>query len=66
VAVDGTRLKANASKHKAMSYGRMMEKEAELKREIQELLERAEAIDRGDNQRLRLASRAPFMHYASA
>ena len=51
VAVDGTRLKANASKHKAMSYGRMVEKEAELKREIQELLERAEAIDREEDAR---------------
>jgi len=30
VAIDGTKLKANASKHKAMSYGRMQEKEAAL------------------------------------
>ena len=34
VAVDGTRIKANASKHKAMSYGRLNEREAQLKREI--------------------------------
>src|SRR5881628_2172348 len=37
VAVDGTKIKANASKHKAMSYGRMREKEAALKKEIQEM-----------------------------
>ena len=37
VAVDGTKVKANASKHKAMSYGRMEEKEAQLKAEIAEL-----------------------------
>ena len=46
VAVDGTKIKANASKHKAMSYGRMVEKEAQLKREVREILERAEAVDR--------------------
>lgn len=51
VAVDGTKVKANASKHKAMSYGRMVEKETELKREIRELLERAEAIDREEDAR---------------
>jgi transposase len=51
VAVDGTKVKANASKHKAMSYGRMVEKERELKREIAELLARAEAIDREEDER---------------
>ena len=51
VAVDGTKVKANASKHKAMSYGRMVEKERELKREIAEILERAEAMDREDDAR---------------
>src|SRR5208283_4601259 len=39
VALDGTKLKANASKHKAMSYGRMCEKEKELEREVAALLE---------------------------
>jgi len=34
VAVDGTKIKANASKHKAMSYARMVEAEAELAREV--------------------------------
>jgi transposase len=51
VAVDGTKLKANASKHKAMSYGRMVEKEAILQREVRELLERAEAVDREEDER---------------
>ncbi|MGH8649865.1 MAG: transposase, partial [Burkholderiales bacterium] len=51
VAVDGTRIKANASKHKAMSYGRMGEKDAALRAEIAELLQRAEAADREEDQR---------------
>ena len=34
VAVDGSKLKANASKHKAMSYGRMKEKQRELGEQI--------------------------------
>jgi transposase len=45
VAIDGTRLKANASKHKAMSYGRMVEQEAALAQEIAEWLRRAEQVD---------------------
>ena len=51
VAVDGTKIKANASKHKAMSYGRMTEKEAALKKEIQEMFRQAEAIDREEDRR---------------
>ena len=51
VAIDGTKVKANASKHKAMSYGRMVEKEQELRREIAEMLARAEAMDREDDER---------------
>lgn len=51
VAVDGTKIKANASKHKAMSYGRMVKKEASLAQEVRELLERAEAIDRDEDER---------------
>ena len=42
VALDGTKVKANASKHKAMSYDRMGKAEAELEKEIEELLRRAE------------------------
>jgi transposase len=45
VAVDGTKIKANASKHKAMSYGRMKSTEAALQREADELLRRAQEVD---------------------
>jgi hypothetical protein len=45
VALDGTKLKANASKHKAMSYGRMKEKERQLRAEVRGLLAQAEAAD---------------------
>jgi transposase len=45
IAVDGTKVKANASRHKAMSYGRMQQAEAELKQQIAALLERARATD---------------------
>jgi transposase len=51
VAVDGTKIKANASKHKAMSYGRMREKEAALAREVADLLRQAEAADREEDRR---------------
>jgi len=49
VAVDGTKVKANASKHKAMSYARMVEREAELKQRVTELLARAEAVDTAED-----------------
>jgi len=45
VALDGTKVKANASKHKAMSYDRMLEKEKQLKAEVKRLLEQAETAD---------------------
>ncbi len=45
VSLDGTKLKANASKHSAMSYGRMKQEEERLKREIEELLRRGEESD---------------------
>jgi len=51
VSLDGTKVKANASKHKAMSYGRMKTTEAELKKEIQELVERANAIDAREDRK---------------
>src|SRR6202171_4319534 len=38
VALDGSKIKANASKHKAMSYGRMREKQQQLREEVQQLL----------------------------
>jgi transposase len=45
VALDGTKIKANASKHKAMSYARMGETERRLEREVQALLGQAEQVD---------------------
>ena len=49
VAVDGTKIKANASKHKAMSYARMVEAEAELTREVAEWLARAQREDAAED-----------------
>jgi transposase len=45
VALDGSKIKANASKHKAMSYGRMREKQRQLRDEVTQLLAQAEAAD---------------------
>lgn len=45
VAVDGTKLKANASRHKAMSYGRMKQVEPKLAAEVRAWLDQAEAAD---------------------
>ena len=52
VAIDGTKIKANASKHKAMSYKRMNETEARLKQEIDGLLAGAEKIDAEEDAQL--------------
>jgi len=51
VSLDGTKVKANASKHKAMSYGRMKEKQRQLKEEVKQLLAQAEAADEEEDQR---------------
>ena len=51
VALDGTKVKANASKHKAMSYKRMKEKEAQLQGEVDELLRRAQEADEEEDRR---------------
>lgn len=48
IAVDGTKVKANASRHKAMSYGHMLKAEAELKAQIQALLNKAHAADEAE------------------
>jgi transposase len=48
IAVDGTKLKANASRHKAMSYGHMLKAEAELKAQIEALLKRAQQADEAE------------------
>ncbi len=45
VAIDGTKVKANASKHKAMSYQRMGEEDRRLRAEVEELLAQADAAD---------------------
>jgi transposase len=45
VALDGTKMKANASKHKAMSYQRMGEEEKRLRTRVNELLAQAEKVD---------------------
>lgn len=52
VALDGTKIKANASKHKAMSYGRMKGKEADLKKEVDELLKKAYKTDKAEDKAL--------------
>ena len=49
VALDGSKVKANASKHKAMSYGRMREKRQQLRKEVQQLLAQAEAVDAAED-----------------
>src|SRR5215210_400089 len=51
VALDGTKIKANASKHKAMSYDRMKEKEKDLRSQIKDLLAQAEAADAEEDSR---------------
>ncbi|MGO9371005.1 MAG: IS1182 family transposase [Syntrophobacteraceae bacterium] len=51
VALDGTKIKANASKHKAMSYGNMKKKKEELEKEIDELLKNAEAVDKEEDKK---------------
>jgi transposase len=50
VALDGTKIKANASKHKAMSYERMKKREAELAGEVDRWLKAAEAADREEDR----------------
>ena len=51
VALDGTKVKANVSKHKAMSYQRMKEKAAQLAAEVAELLRQAQAADDEEDRR---------------
>src|SRR5207253_3799968 len=49
VALDGSKVKANASKHKAMSYGRMREKQRQLREEVKQLLDQAETTDAAED-----------------
>ena len=48
IAVDGTKIKANASRHKAMSYGRMQTTELELKAQIEALVQKATNADEAE------------------
>jgi transposase len=50
VSLDGTKIKANASRHKAMSYDRMKKREAELKAEVDRWLAAAEAADAAEDK----------------
>jgi transposase len=49
VAVDGSKVNANASKHKAMSYDRLPQKRRQLRAEVEQLLAQAEAIDAAED-----------------
>lgn len=51
VALDGTKMKANASKRKAMSYSRMVKRERALAREVEKLLAEAEALDEKEDKK---------------
>jgi transposase len=51
VALDGTKMKASASKHKAMSYERMKEQEAELAKKVEDLLRAADEADAAEDAR---------------
>jgi transposase len=51
VALDGSKIQANASKHKAMSYGRMGEAERRLQAEVEELLKRATEADASEDEK---------------
>jgi len=51
VALDGSKIQANASKHKAMSYGRMSEAEKKLQEQVEALLQQAEAVDAAEDEK---------------
>ena len=51
VAMDGSKIQGNASKHKAMSYERMSEAEKKLQAEVAGLLQRAEAVDAAEDEK---------------
>jgi len=50
VALDGTKIRANANKHKSMSYGRMKKAEEELKSEIEDWFAQAQAADQEEDE----------------
>ena len=49
ISLDGSKFKANSSKHKAMSYGRLKAKEAELSAEVDELIKKASQCDQEED-----------------
>ena len=51
VSFDGSKVAANASKHRAMSYARMQEEEKKIEEEVEKLLRRAEEVDREEDNR---------------
>ena len=57
LSIDGTKVRANASKRKAMSYGRMLAEERRLEGEIEALLDRARETDAAEDERFGAASR---------
>lgn len=57
VALDGTKVKANASKHKAMSYDRMGKAEAQLEKEIADLLQEAACVDKDEDAKYGVGTR---------
>jgi transposase len=50
ISLDGTKIKANASRHKALSHGHIEKLEAQLREEVQALLQKASEADRADEQ----------------
>jgi hypothetical protein len=54
VSLDGTKMKANASKHKAFSYGHACKLEEQLKEEIQQLLARSHTVDQAEEGKPKL------------
>ncbi len=69
VALDGTKVQANASKHKAMSHERMLKAEAQLEKEIKKLMRRAEILDAQEDRKYgkgKLGSDLPVAQSASA
>ncbi len=57
IAVDGTKVQGNASRHKAMSYGYMTQEVARLRAEIDQLLKQAQEVDAEDDAALGRAAR---------
>ena len=51
ISLDGSKIRANASKHKAMSYDRMKQQEQQLRQEIAELTRQAERTDRSEDKK---------------